>query len=135
MTSRLLAIQLVAGLISVSFAVPASAITADEAVQRAVAAVESESSLADHDMIRLAIQQEETTSDGKTESSNLTALIHGDRLQNIRMELMSARRMFHEHGFQIIDVTNKPIEEIASEILATRTESLRKSGGRRRGTS
>lgn len=28
--------------------------------------------------------------------------------------------MYHRHGFPIIDVTNKPIEEIASEILATR---------------
>ncbi|MBZ0269091.1 kinase/pyrophosphorylase, partial [bacterium] len=43
--------------------------------------------------------------------------------ESIRMELMAARQMYHHHGFPIIDVTNKPIEEIASEILATRAKA------------
>jgi regulator of PEP synthase PpsR (kinase-PPPase family) len=38
-----------------------------------------------------------------------------------RMELMHARQVYHRHpGWHVIDVTNKPIEEIASEVLATR---------------
>jgi len=49
-------------------------------------------------------------------------------LEVIRMELMEARRMFHKSGFRIVDVTNKPIEEIASEILAVRTGTS--AGGR-----
>jgi regulator of PEP synthase PpsR (kinase-PPPase family) len=39
--------------------------------------------------------------------------------ESTRMELMYARRIFHENPkWNLIDVTNKPIEEIASEILA-----------------
>jgi len=46
----------------------------------------------------------------------------------VRIELMNARRYFHEHpGWTIITVTNKPIEEIATEILAIRGKR-RKSG-------
>jgi [pyruvate, water dikinase]-phosphate phosphotransferase / [pyruvate, water dikinase] kinase len=39
----------------------------------------------------------------------------------VRIELMRARRYFGEHpGWTIVNVTNKPIEEIASEILSLR---------------
>jgi regulator of PEP synthase PpsR (kinase-PPPase family) len=37
-----------------------------------------------------------------------------------RMELMHARRIYHRNPkWRLVDVTNKPIEEIASEILAS----------------
>jgi regulator of PEP synthase PpsR (kinase-PPPase family) len=37
----------------------------------------------------------------------------------VRMELMHARRIYHRNPkWHLIDVTNKPIEEIASEVLA-----------------
>jgi regulator of PEP synthase PpsR (kinase-PPPase family) len=40
--------------------------------------------------------------------------------ESVRLELMEARRVFHDHPeWHIVDVTNKPIEEIASEVLAT----------------
>ena len=39
----------------------------------------------------------------------------------IRIELMQARRLYAQHpGWTVIHVTNKPIEEIATEILALR---------------
>lgn len=65
----------------------AAAPTAEEIIAKAVAAAEIESTLADHDMIRLGINQEETTSDGKTQSNHRTAIIHGGRLENARMEI------------------------------------------------
>jgi regulator of PEP synthase PpsR (kinase-PPPase family) len=44
-------------------------------------------------------------------------------LEMVSLELMHARKIFNEHpGWSIIKVTNKPIEEIAFEIL----EILRK---------
>jgi len=39
------------------------------------------------------------------------------------MELMHARKIYSQHpGWAIINVTNKPIEEIASEILTLKGE-------------
>jgi len=39
----------------------------------------------------------------------------------IRIELMQARKFYAQHpGWAVVNVTNKPIEEIASEILAVR---------------
>jgi regulator of PEP synthase PpsR (kinase-PPPase family) len=46
----------------------------------------------------------------------------------VRIELMYARRYFHKHPeWTIINVTNKPIEEIATEIVAIRGKN-RKAG-------
>ena len=42
----------------------------------------------------------------------------------IRIELMQARKFYGQHsGWPVINVTNKPIEEIAAEILAARGEA------------
>jgi regulator of PEP synthase PpsR (kinase-PPPase family) len=46
-----------------------------------------------------------------------------DDLEYVRMELMYARKIFsRQPGWAIINVTNKPIEEIASEILTLKGE-------------
>ena len=46
-----------------------------------------------------------------------------DDIEYVRMELMYARKIFSGHpGWAIINVTNKPIEEIASEILTLKGE-------------
>jgi regulator of PEP synthase PpsR (kinase-PPPase family) len=45
----------------------------------------------------------------------------------VRIELMRARKYFSKHpGWTIVNVTNKPIEEIASEILSLRGTSSKK---------
>ena len=47
--------------------------------------------------------------------------------ETARQELMYARQLFHEHPeWHIVDVTNKPIEEIASEILVMHPPSRRR---------
>ncbi len=39
--------------------------------------------------------------------------------EHVRLELMHARRFYHDHpGWAVITVTNKPIEELATEIVA-----------------
>jgi [pyruvate, water dikinase]-phosphate phosphotransferase / [pyruvate, water dikinase] kinase len=46
-----------------------------------------------------------------------------DDIEYVRMELMHARNIFSKNpGWAIINVTNKPIEEIASEILTLKGE-------------
>jgi [pyruvate, water dikinase]-phosphate phosphotransferase / [pyruvate, water dikinase] kinase len=46
-----------------------------------------------------------------------------DDMEYVRMELMHARKIYSQHpGWAIINVTNKPIEEIASEILTLKGE-------------
>jgi regulator of PEP synthase PpsR (kinase-PPPase family) len=46
-----------------------------------------------------------------------------DDIEYVRMELMYARNIFSKNpGWAIINVTNKPIEEIASEILTLKGE-------------
>ena len=44
-------------------------------------------------------------------------------LDYVRKELKYALDLFHKHGWSVIDVTGKPIETIASEILALVRES------------
>jgi hypothetical protein len=61
--------------------------SAETVVERAISAAEVESTLAGHDLIRAAIHQEETTSDGKSHVKDTTALIYGERLDSIRLEL------------------------------------------------
>ena len=78
---------LVAGFIALSGLASAETPTANNIVDRAISAAELESSMAEHDMIRLAIHQEETTSDGTSHASDVTALIHGANLENTRVEL------------------------------------------------
>jgi len=76
-----------AGLIAISGLASAETPTAESLVERAISTVELESTIADHDMIRVAIRQEETATDGSTNSSDMTAIIHGGHLDNIRVEL------------------------------------------------
>lgn len=87
MNPRSTALLFIAGLVVLSGTATAKAPTADVVVEIAVAAAETGSTLVDHDMIRMAIRQEETTSDGTSENSQLTAIFHGDKLQNTRVEL------------------------------------------------
>jgi regulator of PEP synthase PpsR (kinase-PPPase family) len=48
-------------------------------------------------------------------------------LEAVRQELMWARSLFRKRPmWSVVYVTNKPIEEIASEILALKTEALRR---------
>jgi hypothetical protein len=87
MNPRSYALLLIAGLAVAAGTASAKTPTAEAVVQKAVATADSGSALADQDMIRMSIRQEETTSDGSTESSQLTALIHGGALENTRVEL------------------------------------------------
>ncbi len=52
---------------------------AETVVERAISAVETKSTLAQHDMLRLAIHDDETASDGTNKTKDLTAIIHGGR--------------------------------------------------------
>ena len=45
----------------------------------------------------------------------------------VRLELMKARELYRQHGWTVINVTGKPLEELAAELLA-----LRGKRGRRR---
>jgi hypothetical protein len=85
----LLATLLVA--VTAAAAVPSAADvpTAATLIERAAAASEVESTLAEHNMLRAAIRQEETTSDGTSNVTNLTAVYHGEDLESIRLELDS----------------------------------------------
>ena len=48
----------------------------------------------------------------------------------VRIELMHARKYYGEHPrWRIINVTNKPIEEIATEILAVRGQARKADDG------
>lgn len=78
---------LAASFIALSGLVSAETPTAKTIVDRAVNAAEVDSSMARHDMIRVAIRQEETTSDGTAHVRDVTALIHGANLENTRLEL------------------------------------------------
>jgi hypothetical protein len=87
MIHRLGTSMLIAGLIAAPGPLAAETPSADVVIDRAIGAVETASTLADHDMIRVAVNQEETTSDGKLTQKDLTAVLHGGRLENIRLEL------------------------------------------------
>lgn len=78
---------LAAALVAVPGLGSAQTPTALTVVERAITAVESESTLAGHDMLRLAIHEDETASDGSNTAKDLTAVIHGGGLENIRFEL------------------------------------------------
>ncbi len=50
-----------------------------------------------------------------------------DDIESVRVELMYARKIFSKNPkWSVINVTNKPIEEIASEILAIRGKKVKK---------
>ena len=87
MFTRRSALLLIAALAVVCGTASAKTPTAEAVVEKAVKAAEDGSTMADHDMIRMSIRQEETAADGTTERSELTALVHGDALQNTRVEL------------------------------------------------
>lgn len=78
---------LTAALIALSGPAWAATPTADTVVERAISAAELESTLAGHDMIRIAVRQEETAADGSATTRDVTAVVHGARLENIRLEL------------------------------------------------
>jgi regulator of PEP synthase PpsR (kinase-PPPase family) len=51
-----------------------------------------------------------------------------DDMESVRMELMYARKIFNKNPkWAVINVTNKPIEEIASEVLAIKGKKVKKS--------
>lgn len=87
MHTRHSALLLIAALAVVCGTASAESPTAETVVEKAVTAAEDGSTMADHDMIRMSIRQEETAADGTTEHSEFTALVHGDALQNTRVEL------------------------------------------------
>ena len=87
MNRRLFSPLLIVGIIAIPGLVSAETPNAATIVERAISAAELESSIAEHDMIRSAIRQEETTSDGTAKSTDMTAIIYGSRLDSIRMEL------------------------------------------------
>jgi hypothetical protein len=78
---------LIAGLIALPGLTSAETPTAETVVEQAISAAELESTIAEHDMIRVAIRQEETTSDGASHVKDLTAIVHGAHLDYIRLEL------------------------------------------------
>jgi hypothetical protein len=87
MHTRHFALLLIAALAVVSGTAFAKTPTAETVVEQAVTVAEDGSTMAEHDMIRMSIRQEETAADGTTEHSELTAMVHGDALQNTRVEL------------------------------------------------
>jgi hypothetical protein len=87
MKRRLMTPLLVASLMALPGLGSAETPTAEAVVERAISAVETESTLAQHDMLRIAINEDETASDGSTKVKELTAIVHGGRLENIRFEL------------------------------------------------
>ncbi|MCU0302695.1 MAG: hypothetical protein MUC56_01375 [Thermoanaerobaculales bacterium] len=87
MISRTTALSLTVGLVVVAGQAAAAAPSAEELVSRAVAAAETATTMDQHDMIRAAIRQEETASDGTAQVRDLTAIFHGRRLDSIRLEL------------------------------------------------
>jgi regulator of PEP synthase PpsR (kinase-PPPase family) len=50
-----------------------------------------------------------------------------DDIESVRVELMYARKIFNKNPrWAVINVTNKPIEEISSEILAIKSKKIKK---------
>ena len=78
---------LITGLIALPGLASAETPAAETVIERAISAAELESTIAGHDMIRVAIRQEETTSDGSNSVKEFTAIVHGARLESIRLEL------------------------------------------------
>jgi hypothetical protein len=78
---------LIASLVTVTGVTSAATPTAQDIVLQAVAAAETGSTMADHDMIRIAIHQEETLSDGTSKATDTTAIVHGSGLANTRLIL------------------------------------------------
>lgn len=72
--------------------------TVDSLVERAISAAETDSTLAKHDMLRMVIRQEETTSDGSATVRDLSATVHGGRLENIRVELDGGTSLVLNNG-------------------------------------
>ena len=87
MKSHHCAALFIAGIIAFSGIASAETPSAEALVSMAMEAVESESTMADHNMIRIAVHQEETLSDGTTKNSDTTAIVHGGGLENIRFVL------------------------------------------------
>jgi hypothetical protein len=87
MKQRSIVPLLVAALIAAPGLGSAETIAAETVVERAISAAETGSTLAQHDMLRLAIHEDETASDGTNKAKDLTAIVHGGRLENIRFEL------------------------------------------------
>lgn len=87
MKQRLIIPLLVAGLMALPGLGSAETLAAETVVDRAISAAETKSTLKQHDMLRLAIHEDETASDGTTRAKDLTAIVHGGRLENIRLEL------------------------------------------------
>ena len=54
-------------------------------------------------------------------------------VENTRKELDYSMKIFKKFQFPVIEVTNKPIEEIASEIICIKKRILHPESGRRRG--
>jgi len=78
---------LVAALATLTGLASAETPTVERTVARAISAAETNSTLAEHDMLRIAIRREETASDGTAKVRELTATVHGGRLGNIRVEV------------------------------------------------
>jgi hypothetical protein len=87
MNRRSLTALLVVTLSALTLPASAAGPTAESIVNQSISAAEVESSLAEHDMLRLAIRQEETASDGSTDNRDMTVLFHGGGLDNVRVEL------------------------------------------------
>lgn len=87
MKSHHCALLAIAGLVAFSGIASAETPSTEALLQMAVDAVESDSTMSDHNMIRIAIHQEETLSDGTTKAADTTAIIHGGGLENIRFVL------------------------------------------------
>jgi len=87
MNRRSITTLLVAAFVTLTGLASAETPTVDGTVERAISAAETDSTLARHDMLRIAIRQEETASDGTADVREFTATVHGGRLENIRLEL------------------------------------------------
>ncbi len=84
---RYLPALLLATAVSVA-ALPAAAEvpTAATLIDRAIAVSEAGSTLADHDMLRASIRQEETAKDGTSKVTEMTAVYYGESLDSVRLE-------------------------------------------------
>jgi hypothetical protein len=87
MTRRAVTPLVIAALVAAAGPASAETPSAKAIIDLAVEAAEIDSTLATQDVMRAAIRQEETTSDGNSTTRDLTAIFHGANLDNVRLEL------------------------------------------------
>jgi hypothetical protein len=81
------ALTLIVGLVLVAATAAAETPSAEAIIASAIDAAVDEDAPVRHEMIRAAVREEETTSDGKTNVREFSLLLYGEHLQSARLEL------------------------------------------------